>query len=58
MDVPAELKELDATLSSIESVVDLPALRAEATGLEQQAKDRGVVSPSPRPQMAHPSPSR
>ena len=25
---------------------------------EQQAKDRGVVSPSPRPQMAHPSPSR
>jgi peptide chain release factor 2 len=37
VDVPAELKELDATLSGIESVVDVPALRAEAATLEQQA---------------------
>ena len=37
MDVPAELKELTATLVSIESVVDLPKLHAEASGLEQEA---------------------
>ena len=37
MDVPAELKELDATLTSIESVVDVPALRSEVGTLEQQA---------------------
>jgi peptide chain release factor 2 len=37
VDVPAELKELDATLTSIESVVDLPAFRAEASRLEQRA---------------------
>jgi peptide chain release factor 2 len=37
VDVPAELKELNATLVSIESVVDLAAMRAELADLEQQA---------------------
>ena len=37
MDVPAELKELSATLSSIEAVVDVAALRREVADLEQQA---------------------
>ena len=37
MDVPAELKELNATLASIEAVVDLDALRAEGASLEEQA---------------------
>jgi peptide chain release factor 2 len=36
-DVPAELKELSATLASIESVLDLDALRREVADLEQQA---------------------
>jgi len=36
-DVPAELKELSATLSSIEAVLDLDALRREAADLEEQA---------------------
>ena len=37
MDVPAELKELNATLVSIEAVVDLDTLRAEAVILQAQA---------------------
>ncbi len=37
MDVPAELKELSATLASIEAVLDVPKLRREAADLEQQA---------------------
>ncbi|HEU5008828.1 MAG TPA: peptide chain release factor 2 [Jatrophihabitantaceae bacterium] len=37
MDVPAELKELSATLASIEKVLDLDKLRREAADLEQQA---------------------
>ncbi|HKC29435.1 MAG TPA: peptide chain release factor 2, partial [Jatrophihabitans sp.] len=37
MDLPAELKELSATLASIESVVDLSALRREVADLEKQA---------------------
>ena len=37
MDVPAELKELSATLSSIEAVVDLATLRRDVAELEQQA---------------------
>jgi peptide chain release factor 2 len=37
VDVPAELKELSTTLASIESVVDLAALRREAAALEEQA---------------------
>ena len=37
MDVPAELKELSATLASIEAVVDVAALRREVADLEQQA---------------------
>jgi peptide chain release factor 2 len=37
VDVPAELKELSATLASVEAVVDLPKLRSEAAELEQQA---------------------
>ena len=36
-DFPAALKELSATLSSIESVLDLDALRREAAALEEQA---------------------
>ena len=36
-DIPAELKELSATLATIESVLDLPAMRAELAGLEAQA---------------------
>ncbi|MEO6885469.1 MAG: PCRF domain-containing protein, partial [Jatrophihabitantaceae bacterium] len=37
MDVAAELKELSATLASIEKVLDLDKLRREAAELEQQA---------------------
>jgi peptide chain release factor 2 len=37
VDVPAELKELSATLASIEKVLDLDKLRREAAELEQQA---------------------
>ncbi|MCW2596826.1 MAG: peptide chain release factor 2 [Jatrophihabitans sp.] len=37
MDVPAELKELTATLVSIESVLDLDTLRREVSELEAQA---------------------
>ncbi len=37
MDVPAELKELSATLASIESVVDVATLQREAAELERQA---------------------
>ena len=36
-DAPTELKELSATLASIESVLDLDKLRGEAAGLEKQA---------------------
>ncbi|TAM81179.1 MAG: peptide chain release factor 2 [Jatrophihabitans sp.] len=37
VDVPAELKELSATLATIEAVVDVAALRREVADLEQQA---------------------
>jgi peptide chain release factor 2 len=37
VDVPAELKELSATLASIEAVVDLAALHRELDDLEKQA---------------------
>jgi peptide chain release factor 2 len=37
VDVPADLKELSATLASIEAVLDVPRLRQEAADLEQQA---------------------
>jgi len=37
VDVPAELKELSATLASIEAVVDVAALRGEIAELERQA---------------------
>jgi peptide chain release factor 2 len=37
VDVPAELKELSATLASIEAVVDVAALRDEIAALEKQA---------------------
>ena len=36
-DVPAELKELSATLSSIEAVLDLTSMRREVAELEEQA---------------------
>ncbi|HJQ02065.1 MAG TPA: peptide chain release factor 2 [Jatrophihabitans sp.] len=38
-DVPAELKELSATLASIEAVLDVPKLRDQVAQLEQQASD-------------------
>jgi len=37
VDLPAELKELSTTLANIESVLDLPAMRAELSELESQA---------------------
>jgi peptide chain release factor 2 len=37
VDVPAELKELNATLTSIEAVVNLDTLRGELASLEEQA---------------------
>ncbi len=37
MDVPAELRELSATLASVESVVDVDALQREITELEAEA---------------------
>jgi peptide chain release factor 2 len=37
VDVPTELKELSATLGSIEAVLDLDALRREAAELEERA---------------------
>jgi peptide chain release factor 2 len=37
VDVPAELKELSATLASIEAVLDVPKLRSEVSALETQA---------------------
>jgi peptide chain release factor 2 len=37
VDVPAELKDLSATLAGIEKVLDLDKLRREAADLEQQA---------------------
>ena len=37
MDVPADLKELSATLASIEAVVDVPAMRRELASLEAEA---------------------
>jgi peptide chain release factor 2 len=36
-DVPAELKELSATLASIEAVLDVPKLRGQVAELEKQA---------------------
>ena len=36
-DIPAELKELSATLSSIEAVLDLTSMRREVAELEEQA---------------------
>ena len=38
-DVPAELKDLSATLASISSVLDVDALRRKADGLEAQASE-------------------
>jgi peptide chain release factor 2 len=37
VDVPADLKELSATLASIEAVLDIPKLQREAAELERQA---------------------
>jgi peptide chain release factor 2 len=37
IDFPAELAELESTLGGIEAVLDLPAMRAEVSELEQQA---------------------
>jgi peptide chain release factor 2 len=49
-DLPEELKELDATLSGIESVLDLPGLRAQLDELEQQASDPDLWSDQARAQ--------
>jgi peptide chain release factor 2 len=38
-DVPAELKELSATLTSIEAVLDVAKLRSQVAELERQASD-------------------
>jgi len=38
-DVPADLKELSATLASIEAVLDVPKLRAQVEELEKKASD-------------------
>jgi len=38
-DVPAELKDLSATLSSVEAVLDMDKLRARVAELEQQVAD-------------------
>ena len=38
-DVPAELKDLSATLSSVEAVLDMDKLRARVADLEQQVAD-------------------
>jgi peptide chain release factor 2 len=43
-DVAAELKDLSTTLASIESVMDVDALRAEVADLETQASDPGLWS--------------
>jgi peptide chain release factor 2 len=37
VELPGELKELSATLATIEAVLDVPKLRAEVADLEQQA---------------------
>jgi len=41
-DVPGDLAALDATLTSIEKVLDLPRLRIELGDLEEQAGDPGL----------------
>ena len=38
-DVPAELKELSATLASIEAVLDVPKLRLQVEELEKQVAE-------------------
>jgi peptide chain release factor 2 len=43
-DVPAELKELSATLASIEAVLDIPKLRAQVAELEAAASDPDLWS--------------
>jgi peptide chain release factor 2 len=45
-DVPAELKELSATLASIEAVLDVPKLRAQVAELEALASDPDLWSDS------------
>ena len=49
-DVPGELKELAATLTSIEKVLDLDALRKELAELEEQA---AAARPLVRPGAGH-----
>jgi peptide chain release factor 2 len=49
-DAPAQLKELSATLTSIESVLDLGALRREREELEQQAAQPDLWSDQERAQ--------
>ncbi|MEO6702603.1 MAG: peptide chain release factor 2 [Jatrophihabitantaceae bacterium] len=43
-DVPAELKELSATLASIEAVLDVPKLRGQVAELEKLASDPDLWS--------------
>jgi peptide chain release factor 2 len=47
-DVPGELKELAATLTSIEKVLDLDSLRRELAGLEEQAAQPDLWSDQER----------
>ena len=48
--LPEELKELDATLSGIEKVLDVPGLRGQLEALEQQASDPELWSDQARAQ--------
>src|SRR3954454_19107499 len=50
-DLPEQLKELDNTLAGIESVLDLPGLRAQLADLEQQASDPDLWSDQARAQV-------
>jgi len=50
-DVPADLKDLSATLASIESVLDLPAMRAEVTELEARASEPNLWDDPDRAQV-------
>jgi peptide chain release factor 2 len=49
-DVPGDLSSLDATLTSIEKVLDVPRLRIELGDLEEQAGDPGLWDDSAKAQ--------
>ena len=57
-DVAAELKDLSATLDSIEAVTDLPALRTEIAELSEQAGHARTCGTTRRPRRRSPAGSR